>query len=1013
MGPAPQATVEGSRLPFEELVALGRNDASLNDIASLSEERLVAVGDRGTVLMTGNGGRSWEPQDVPTTANLQSVAFSSRGWGLIVGGWIGRDTRTSHAVILRRESGGVTWTPVSVSGLPRLQGVSISDAVCVAWGDYSPKHQTSVFASYDEGLTWQPAASGLVHATAAGVAANGNVLAVDQLGRGGLGGAGASIDGGLSLFPLPNVTTPDQPLSCVLATDQGWLAGGAGGELIRSASGADWADVDIPLSPLARGLCHWRGMQRQGDQVWVCGHPGSIVLHSRDQGRQWRLLPTGQSLPLAALHFVDYNRGWAVGPLGLILATRDGGETWYAQRQRARRVGVLSLGADSRELPWAPLVAAVWDEQVAVAACFYRRLQPISQADYLPTADSQRSEAARQLGLANCQLNFQSPTAPTAALEQAALDVLTWRPDILLVDGQPHSGLPHQSALAASASAVLKLASGPSLPWMQELGVSPWNVSKLAETCSGDDLQYMEQTARVLRQPGIAIWDCLLPLSDADRQRAQRVAMRTLWTNTQSKSAHASLMGGVAPSGETERQVSIRNIGNYQLLMGRVHRGQSIQQLAQIPAVQKPLDQWRSDLDFVLDTVPAHELVPLLQVLAAKLSLDDHWDKRRLVYQRLMEQGQSADAAAWGRLEWSRLEWSDERRAWMQSSQRQTNPRPVTPTGSVIAAAQAEPWNASPFGPAKEPAAAVQAAYAVGEGSAVVPAAATSRLPVTSDQQTAGVANSPGPLANNPADSLEQMRPDVQLLRYSAQRRGVEPAERSASLATAQALAACGQLIGWPQMAAQELALASDQTDTLRWTALARSAAQPPLLDGRLDDACWQYAAAMELTALADEALAASPPPPATIRWAYDANYLYIAIDCPHQAGTVPAAPAQHREYDADLNQVDHVHLLLDTDRDYNTAVELAVSADGRTYDRCCGASEFNPKWHVSVASHAATWTAEVAIAVDQLTTQALPQQAWAISARRQHPSGISQSWSQLRSHAPYLQASGLLRFVP
>lgn len=162
-------------------------------------------------------------------------------------------------------------------------------------------------------------------------------------------------------------------------------------------------------------------------------------------------------------------------------------------------------------------------------------------------------------------------------------------------------------------------------------------------------------------------------------------------------------------------------------------------------------------------------------------------------------------------------------------------------------------------------------------------------------------------------------------------------------------------------MAEQELSLLIDTTSELRWTVRARSTTQPPLLDGKLDELFWQQTNKMELTDFDNQSSATQ------IRWAYDPEYLYVGIVVP--SSVAQATPVvQHREYDADLQGVDHVHLLLDTDRDYCTAVELAIAADGRTFDRCCGYREYNPKWHVSVGSQSEQWTAELAIRLDDLT---------------------------------------------
>ena len=128
------------------------------------------------------------------------------------------------------------------------------------------------------------------------------------------------------------------------------------------------------------------------------------------------------------------------------------------------------------------------------------------------------------------------------------------------------------------------------------------------------------------------------------------------------------------------------------------------------------------------------------------------------------------------------------------------------------------------------------------------------------------------------------------------------------------------------------------------------------------------------------------------LRWAFDQEYLYIGIVAPRTDSSPPPL-VESRGYDADLEAVDHVQLTLDTDRDYCTAIELGISADGRTYDRCCGYVQYNPKWHVSVRAQPQQWTAELAIELADLTCQTqLPGTAWAVSARRQQPNKATNS---------------------
>jgi photosystem II stability/assembly factor-like uncharacterized protein len=70
---------------------------------------------------------------------------------------------------------------------------------------------------------------------------------------------------------------------------------------------------------------------RAGKRIVAVGEFGHVLL-SDDEGKQWR---QARSVPttttLTAVTFVDDKLGWTVGHGGLVLATRDGGETWTIQ----------------------------------------------------------------------------------------------------------------------------------------------------------------------------------------------------------------------------------------------------------------------------------------------------------------------------------------------------------------------------------------------------------------------------------------------------------------------------------------------------------------------------------------------------------------------------------------------------------------------------------------------------------------------------------------------------------
>ncbi|GJI90406.1 WD40/YVTN/BNR-like repeat-containing protein [Duganella hordei] len=65
---------------------------------------------------------------------------------------------------------------------------------------------------------------------------------------------------------------------------------------------------------------------------WAVGHWG-VILHSRDGGESWELqrLAADEDRPLFAVHFFNAREGVAVGLWSLVLVTEDGGKTWQKQ----------------------------------------------------------------------------------------------------------------------------------------------------------------------------------------------------------------------------------------------------------------------------------------------------------------------------------------------------------------------------------------------------------------------------------------------------------------------------------------------------------------------------------------------------------------------------------------------------------------------------------------------------------------------------------------------------------
>ena len=79
--------------------------------------------------------------------------------------------------------------------------------------------------------------------------------------------------------------------------------------------------------------------------LWAVGKLGTI-LYSPDGGESWELQTSGVKLSLFDVFFINEVRGFAVGQKGVILETKNGGETWEV-KQRDEKYQLLSISSTS------------------------------------------------------------------------------------------------------------------------------------------------------------------------------------------------------------------------------------------------------------------------------------------------------------------------------------------------------------------------------------------------------------------------------------------------------------------------------------------------------------------------------------------------------------------------------------------------------------------------------------------------------------------------------------------
>ncbi len=211
----------------------------------------------------------------------------------------------------------------------------------------------------------------------------------------------------------------------------------------------------------------------------------------------------------------------------------------------------------------------------------------------------------------------------------------------------------------------------------------------------------------------------------------------------------------------------------------------------------------------------------------------------------------------------------------------------------------------------------------------------------------------------------------------------------------------------WHDAAQAELWLAG-LAPVPRKLARCRLTDRRPYLDGDFDDPCWQNVKPLVLdNAVGDTAR----DYPTQALFAYDQEFLYIAVKCKHPRGK-QLAPVKPRQRNANVAPYDRISLLLDLDRDYATYFHLQIDQRGCVREDCWGELNWNPHWFVVVKSADDGWQVEAAIPLGELTGQRLAlNTAWAFNLVRIVPGQGVQSWSQPADVRPRPEGMSLLLF--
>jgi photosystem II stability/assembly factor-like uncharacterized protein len=277
---APLLHAQEELTPKPAIMAPLATSSLLLDVA-VAGDALVAVGERGHVLVSTDEGATWQQSEVPTQSMLCAVFFhdASLGWA------VGHDS-----VIIRTTDGGKTWEIVN----------------------WAPEDETPLFdvwfADADNGFA---------------IGAYGTFLVTS--------------DGG-DTWEWEPLSDDDWHLHKFAADDAGrFFIAAEAGFVYRSDDGGDtWTDLPSPYEGSYFGI-----LPLGGDTLLLFGLRGHLF-RTEDAGESWQEIETATVAMLNDGVLLEDGTVIIVGLGGTVLMSSDGGRTFDLHRQANRR-GISSI----------------------------------------------------------------------------------------------------------------------------------------------------------------------------------------------------------------------------------------------------------------------------------------------------------------------------------------------------------------------------------------------------------------------------------------------------------------------------------------------------------------------------------------------------------------------------------------------------------------------------------------------------------------------------------------------
>ena len=259
---------QGARLPSPLL---------LLDVASAGSH-LIAVGERGIILLSKDGGKQWRAVPSPARVTLTSVFFYNEHLGWASG---------HDGVIVATKDGGQTWRQLRYA--PNEQKPLLDIWFQNVKEGYAVGAYGSVFATSDSGINWSPIvlANEDRHVNAIAGTASGKILLA---GEAGLLYVRHPHNPKWQALPTPYTGSF---FGALITAEGSFVIFGLRGKVFRSDDeGKNWRSLSVANTPSLMG-----GAIVEGGTIAMVGLDGTLVLNGASGKRlQYFVLPAKSAL---------------------------------------------------------------------------------------------------------------------------------------------------------------------------------------------------------------------------------------------------------------------------------------------------------------------------------------------------------------------------------------------------------------------------------------------------------------------------------------------------------------------------------------------------------------------------------------------------------------------------------------------------------------------------------------------------------------------------------------------